>query len=157
MTSTMAGIVFRGDLSKLNLDTEYRTTKNDPVETFYKKCLRNADLYQRAVGYFRSSVLLIIGKTLLEFARRGGQIQLICSPSLSDEDIRSISGGYARRDEVLASAVIEEFDRLLAEPSTAFPAKALATLISCGALEVRLAELNSGMSDVSAHRTDLGI
>lgn len=144
MISNAAEIVFRGDLSKLDLDTEYRSTKNDPVETFYKKCLRNADLYQRAVGYFRSSVLLIIGRTLLEFARRGGRIQLICSPSLSDEDVRSISGGYARRDEVLASAVIEEFDRLLAEPSTAFPAKVLATLISCGALEVRLAELNSG-------------
>lgn len=135
---------FRGDLSKLDLDTEYRSTKNDPVENFYKKCLRNADLYQRAVGYFRSSVLLIIGQTLLEFARRGGRIQLICSPTLSDEDVRSISGGYARREEVLASAIIEEFDRLLAEPSTSFPAKALATLISCGALEVRLAELNSG-------------
>lgn len=144
MINNAAEIVFRGDLSKIDLDTEYRSTKNDPVENFYKKCLRNADLYQRAVGYFRSSVLLIIGKTLLEFARRGGRIQLICSPSLSDEDVRSISGGYARRDEVLASAVIEEFDRLLAEPSTAFPAKALATLISCGALEVRLAELKSG-------------
>lgn len=144
MTSNATEIAFRGDLSKLDLDTEYRSTKNDPVETFYKKCLRNADLYQRAVGYFRSSVLLIIGRTLLEFARRGGRIQLICSPSLSEEDVRSISGGYARRDEVLASAVIEEFDRLLAEPSTAFPAKALATLISCGALEVRLAQLISG-------------
>jgi superfamily II DNA or RNA helicase len=144
MINNAAAIGFRGDLSKLDLDTEYRSTNNDPVEIFYKRCLRNAVLYQRAVGYFRSSVLLIIGKTLLEFARRGGRIQLICSPSLSDEDIRSISGGYARRDEVLASAVIEEFDRLLAEPSTAFPAKALATLISCGALEVRLAELISG-------------
>lgn len=144
MTSNATEIAFRGDLSKLDLDTEYRSTKNDPVETFYKKCLRNADLYQRAVGYFRSSVLLIIGRTLLEFARRGGRIQLICSPSLSEEDVRSISGGYARRDKVLASAVIEEFDRLLAEPSTAFPAKALATLISCGALEVRLAQLISG-------------
>ena len=91
MISNAAEIVFRGDLSKLDLDTEYRSTKNDPVETFYKKCLHNANLYQRAVGYFRSSVLLIIGKTLLEFARRGGRIQLICSPSLSDEDVRRLS------------------------------------------------------------------
>ena len=139
-----AAIGFSGDLSKLDLDTEYRSTKTDPVEAFYKKCLRNANCYQRAVGYFRSSVLLIIGKTVLEFARRGGRIQLICSPHLSDEDVRSIVGGYARRDEVLASAIIEEFDRLLVEPSTEFAAKALATLISCGALEVRLAEMKSG-------------
>ena len=142
--SEVTDIVFRGDLSKLELETEYRSTKNDPVEAFYKKCLRNATTYQRAVGYFRSTVLLIIGKTILEYARRGGRIQLICSPNLTGEDVRSISTGYARREEVFATAIIEEFDRLVAEPSTEFAAKALATLISCGALEIKLAELTTG-------------
>jgi superfamily II DNA or RNA helicase len=144
MSSDVAEIEFRGDLSKIQFETEYRSTKNDPVDLFYKRCLRNSRLYQRAVGYFKSSVFLIIGKTILEFARRGGQIQLICSPNLSDEDIQSIASGYAQREEILASAIIEEFDGLLAEPTTEFAAKALATLISCGALEVRLAELKSG-------------
>lgn len=144
MNSEATDFVFRGDLSKLDLETEYRSTKNDPVEAFYKKCLRNANCYQRAVGYFRSTVLLIIGKTILEYARRGGRIQLICSPNLTGEDVRSIASGYARREEVFATAIIEEFDRLLAEPSSEFAAKALATLISCGTLEIRLAELMTG-------------
>lgn len=144
MISNATETVLGGDLSKLKLETEYRSTKNDPVEAFYKKCLRNATSYQRAVGYFRSTVLLIIGSTILEFARRGGRIQLICSPNLTGEDVRSISAGYARRQEVFGTAIIEEFDRLLAEPSTEFSARALATLISCGALEIRLAELTTG-------------
>lgn len=144
MISDVSGATFHGDLSKLDLDTEYRSTNNDPVEAFYKKCLRNSNRYQRAVGYFRSSVFLIIGRTLLEFARRGGKIQLICSPSLSSEDVTSIASGYARRDEVLAATIIEEFDRLLSEPSTEFAARTLATLISCGVLEIRLAELSDG-------------
>ena len=136
--------VWPGDLSKLDLETEYRSTKNDPVEAFYKKCLRNATNYRRAVGYFRSTVLMIIGSTILEFARRGGRIQLICSPNLTGEDVQSISEGYARREAVYGTAIIKEFDRLLTEPSTEFSAKALATLISCGALEIRLAELTTG-------------
>jgi superfamily II DNA or RNA helicase len=144
MISNATEAVFLGDLSKLKLETEYRSTKNDPVEAFYKKCLRNATSYQRAVGYFRSTVLLIIGSTILEYARRGGRIQIICSPNLTGEDVRSISTGYARREEVFGTAIIEEFDRLLAEPTTEFPARALATLISCGALEIRLAELTTG-------------
>ena len=144
MDTNAGATVSRGDLSKLNLNTEYRSTNDDPVEGFYKRCLRNASTYQRAVGYFRSSVLLIIGKTILEYARRGGQIQLICSPQLSEEDVLSIAAGYARREEIISSAIVEEFDQLLAEPSTGFAAKALATLISCGNLEVRLAELRSG-------------
>lgn len=138
------GLDFSGNLSKLDIDTEYRSTSNDQVDAFYKNCLRNANLYQRSVGYFRSSVFLIIGKTLLEFARRGGRVQLICSPSLTGEDINSIASGYARREEVIANSIIEEFDRLLREPSTEFAAKALATLISCGALEIKLAELTKG-------------
>lgn len=144
MNNLVTEAFFRGDLSSLKLETEYRSTVNNPVETFYKKCLRNATSYQRAVGYFRSSVLLIIGSTILEFARRGGRIQLICSPSLTGEDVRSISAGYARREEVFGTAIIEEFDSLLADPSTQFSARALATLISCGALEIRLAELTKG-------------
>ncbi|WP_170449168.1 DEAD/DEAH box helicase family protein [Ruegeria arenilitoris] len=143
MNNEASKSTFSGDLSRLELDTEYRSTSN-AVENFYKKCLRNSISYQRAVGYFRSSVLLIIGTTLLEFARRGGQIQIICSPSLSTNDVRSIATGYARRNEVIAASIIDEFDLLLAEPSTEFAARALATLIAAGSLEIRLAELKTG-------------
>jgi len=119
--------LFMGNLSRLHLDTEYRSTKNDPVENFYKKCLRNSAAYQRAVGYFRSSVLIIIGKTLIDFVRRGGRIQLICSPSLSSDDIRSIAAGYARRADVIATTLIDEFDKMLTDSETEFAARALAT------------------------------
>ena len=144
MNEKVAESIFMGNLSRLHLETEYRSTKNDPVENFYKKCLRDSASYQRAVGYFRSSVLIIIGKALVDFVRKGGRIQLICSPSLSSDDIRSISAGYARRDEVIAASLVDEFDKLLAEPETEFAARALATLVALGALEIKIAELKNG-------------
>lgn len=144
MNEKVAESIFMGNLSRLHLETEYRSTKNDPVENFYKKCLRDSASYQRAVGYFRSSVLIIIGKALVDFVRKGGRIQLICSPSLSSDDIRSISAGYARREEIIAASLVDEFDKLLAEPETEFAARALATLVALGSLEIKIAELKNG-------------
>lgn len=76
-------------LASLDLATEYRTGEIDPVEDFYRPCLNQACEYKRAVGFFRSSVFLIVGSDTVEFARRGGHIRLICSPALVNEDALS--------------------------------------------------------------------
>lgn len=130
---------FLGDLSTLDLKTEYRSLKEDPVQQFYKPCLRNSICYRRAAGYFRSTVFSVIGYTLLEFARRGGRTKLICSPELSEADVDSISLGYARRAKVLHEKFIEEIDELLASPKTEFNARLLATLIASDHLEIKVA------------------
>ncbi len=48
-------------LDELHILEEYRTGEQDLVESFYKLCLREAIVYDRAVGYFRSTVFLLIG------------------------------------------------------------------------------------------------
>src|SRR5580700_8022470 len=107
MTETQAPIslepasVGAEDLSRLQFKTEYRSLKHDPAEEFYRPCLLNAASYKRAVGYFRSSVFLVVGSSILEFARRGGRISLICSPELTSEDIAGIAAGYAKRAEII--------------------------------------------------------
>ena len=130
---------FLGDLSVLNLQTEYRSLKDDPVRDFYRPCLLNANLYRRAVGYFRSTVYDVIGTSIVEFARRGGRTQIICSPELSDDDIDSIALGYAQKSDIVENRIIEQIDSLLLEESTALNTRILATLISVGALDIKLA------------------
>lgn len=131
---------YSGNLSALNLDTEYRSLKDDPVGNFYVRCLREASTYDRAAGYFRSTVFLVVGPAIIEFARRGGTIRLICSPDLDHEDVEQIALGYARRGKSVAETMIAQFDALLADRRTAFAARTLATLISAGSLEIRIAE-----------------
>lgn len=131
---------FAGNLSALNLDTEYRSLKDDPVSRFYVQCLRNSNLYRRAVGYFRSTVFIVIGPTVIEFARRGGKIRLICSPDLDKDDVEQIASGYASRRQLIEQALVGQFDSLLADPRTALGARTLATLIATGCLEIKLAE-----------------
>ncbi|MFE0754302.1 DEAD/DEAH box helicase family protein [Inquilinus sp. NPDC058860] len=130
---------FVGDLAASEFLTEYRSLKDNPIGSFYRRCLRESILYRRAVGYFRSSVFLVIGSSIVEFARRGGTIRLICSPELDPDDIDSIALGYARRSERIAETIVDQFDSLLADPRTAQPARVLATLIATGTLEVKLA------------------
>lgn len=132
--------MFNGDLSTLTLDTEYRALKNDPVGQFYLLCLRNARLYRRAVGYFRSTVFAVVGLAVIEFARRGGRIKLICSPDLDLGDVEQIASGYARRSNLVNKSLMDQFDALLADPQTRHGARTLATLIATGTLEIKLAE-----------------
>ncbi len=130
---------YSGDLASLNLETEYRSIKDDPVENFYTRCLREAKLYRRAAGYFRSSVFLLVGPSIISFIRKGGRIQLICSPALDAGDVEKITEGYAKRESELASILIEQFDALLENPHTAVGAKTLATLIAIGSLDLKIA------------------
>lgn len=135
----MSDSEFAGDLSVLDLNTEYRSLKEQPASTFYRPCLQHSTLYRRAAGYFRSSVFQVTGDSVVGFVGRGGTIRLICSPELDSEDIDSIALGYARRSEIVASRMIDAIDQLLADNRTAFHTKLLATLVSMSALEIKLA------------------
>lgn len=126
-------------LSVLDLETEYRSLKEDPAREFYRPCLLNAISYKRAVGYFRSTVYHVIGTSIVEFARRGGRAELICSPELSEEDIDSIALGYARKSEIVGDRLFQQIEELLAAEETAFNTRLLATLVLVGALEIKVA------------------
>ena len=131
--------LFTGGLSVLSLKTEYRSLKENPVNDFYKPCLSNSINYKRATSFFKSTVYNVIGTSIVDFARRGGYTQIICSPELSEEDINSIALGYARKSKVIENSLIQEIEELLASQETAFNTRVLATLISVGALDIKIA------------------
>lgn len=137
-------IEYSGNLAALDLETEYRSLKDDPVGRFYVRCLREASHYDRAVGYFRSTVFLVVGTSVLEFARRGGMMRIICSPDLDHIDVEQMAAGYQQRSQTVSTSLIAQFDALLADKRTSLGARTLATLISTGVLEIRLAERRDG-------------
>lgn len=126
-------------LKSIDIDVQYRTGDKDPVENFYRPCLSHSVEYDRAVGYFRSSIYLIVGVDTVEFAKRGGKIRLICSPSLSKEDIDVISASYEERGRRLGQVLESEIDNLLSVNESEYRTKVLATLIAGGALDIKIA------------------
>lgn len=134
-----------GDLSDLVLETEYRTGETpDPVTGFYVPCFKAATRYDRAVGYFRSSVMVVAGPSVIDFVKRGGHIRLIASPSLSAEDIAALSTGYEQRQKRLDAAVLRDVELLLETPELRHPTELVATLVAIGALELRIAVRKDG-------------
>lgn len=133
-----------GDLSTLPLDAHYRTGERDPVTGFYKPCLEASVTYDRAVGYFRSSIFAIIGQPFLDFARRGGKARFICSPSITEEDAKAIASGYLQREDAIERAISRDVDELMSDPVSDHRAKLLATFIKCGALDIKVAIRSGG-------------
>jgi superfamily II DNA or RNA helicase len=126
-------------LSDLPLSSQCRTGEIDPVAELYRPCLSIAEEYKRAVGYFRSSVFLVIGQTTVEFARRGGKMRLVCSPSIENADVASITEGYSSREEGIEKDILRDLDLLLAQDKTTYRTRILATLVARGTLEIRIA------------------
>lgn len=130
------------DLSKLNLQVAYHKGRDDVARDFYLPCMEHAQRYDRAVGYFRSTVFLVAWPALKGFIARGGQIQVLCSQVLADQDVEALEEGYAGRiDETLGDRLREEVASLLREPVLRQPAAILAGLIARGSLNLQIAIL----------------
>lgn len=130
------------DLSQLNLQVAYHKGRDDIARDFYLPCMERAQRYDRAVGYFRSTAFLIAWPALKGFVARGGQIQVLCSQLLADQDVEALEKGYAgRADEALGERLREEVASLLRDPVLRQPATILAGLVARGTLNLQIAIL----------------
>lgn len=130
-------------LTDYSFGTEYRTGEVDPVELFYKPCLKHSINYWRAVGYFKSSIFLLIGKELIDFIDSQGKIYIICSPQLDDDDIKAIEKGYKNRDNIISTRLVLELEQLLESTDTNLKSRILSTLISACVLDIKIAFRNN--------------
>lgn len=79
------------------------------VEAFLNPTLKHTKEYKRSVGFFSSDGLLPIMDGLMALARNHGQIKLIASPRLNEDDITAIREGYERRQEYVTAAFTRDF------------------------------------------------
>ena len=126
-------------LELLPIRTEYRTGEQDLVGDFYEPCLEQSIRYDRAAGFFRSTIFVAVGRPLIDFARRGGMYRVVCSPRLADEDVEAITKGYSDRERIVEQSLRDDIDELLASPDTRDRTVAVATLIAVGRMDIRIA------------------
>ena len=131
-------------LKEIDLKFSYHKGKNDIAKEFYLPCMNNSLKYSRAVGFFNSTVFLIAWPSLKEFIKNGGKIRIICSPVLSKEDIMAIEKGET--EKVLNKydhSLQKEIKLMLEDNDLRKPTKVLASLVSLGYLEFRIAFMKS--------------
>jgi len=138
-------------LSELDLRYSYHKGQNDIANEFYLPCMQRATSYDRAVGFFNSTIYMIAWPSLKDFVKRQGKMRVICSPVLSAEDMEALGEGYeGRLKEQNRIRLTEEINRMLEDPFLQKPTRVLASLVAMGLLQFRIAFVHSD-SD-SRHR-----
>ena len=116
----------------------YRSDVNNMPKDILIPILRETQVYKRAVGFFSTSALITLSAGLFDMAKRGGHVQVICSPKLSDEDIQAIELGYETREKIIEKSLVVN----LTSPIGCFEEERLnlvATMVATGMLEFRIA------------------
>ncbi len=127
-------------LPSLPLRQAYHKPEDDVAKDFYLPCLARSVAYDRAVGYFSSSIYSIAWPSLRQFVANNGKMRLMCSPVLNPDDADALEEGYSvRAEERQAAEIREAFKRLLATPGTIKPARVLASLVGLGVVDFRIA------------------
>lgn len=104
--------------------------------------LKCTNHYCRSVGYFSSGVFDTIMDGIPTFVRNGGDIKMIASPKLNDEDIEAINLGYEEKERIIGNAFSREF---LEEVENFDDSRLalLAELIARGVLDIKIAVTNT--------------
>ena len=142
-------------LKDLDIQREYRNKVKDIVSDFYLPLMSSSILYQRAVGFFSSSVLAFYTLGITKLIENGGRIELVASPRLSVEDIEAIELGYEYRDSVIERILIDS----LKSPIDRFEEERLnllATYIADEKLEIKIAFVQDG-TRLSIYHEKLGL
>lgn len=143
-------------LNEHNVKTEYRSLIDNVVQDFYVPLLHDAVSYKRAVGFFSSTSLIEISKGIAEMARHGGKIQIVASPYLSEEDIDAIKKGYADRDEIIETALLNQLSDENTDYYSMERLNLLANLIANGILDIRIA-YTEGKNGIGMYHEKMGL
>ncbi len=118
----------------------YHKPEDDIAEGFYLPAVRASCRYDRAVGYFSSTIFHLAWPSLKEFVAGGGKMRLVCSPVLSADDHEAFRDGYSERAEAEAGrAIARSFEELLETTNFRKPAIVLASLVAAGAIDCKIA------------------
>jgi len=145
-------------LRSIDYKTSYNRGWDDIASEFYLPSMRGSIQYDRAVGFFSSSVLLLAWDALEKFVGRGGRIRIVCSHHMSDADIRALSSGYSC-DEIVENALHEQIEQLLQDEKTRNPLKLLACLVRSHVMDLKVAVVDeyTGVQAGAMFHSKLGL
>ena len=130
----MAGLI------EIPLRRAYHKPEDDIARDFYLPAVAVSNAYDRAVGYFSSTIFLLAWPSLKAFVTNGGKMRLICSPVLSDADHDAMREGYSERaDEAFAEGLKSSFAAMMASEALMKPAVVLASLVAAGVIDCKVA------------------
>lgn len=132
----MGELVDDATLKSWSFADGYSTSDNSLLNEFFVPALDRSERYDRAVGFFASSMLALAPVAFSEMVRRGGKIRLLCSPHLNEEDAQSLLDERTQRTdlEILADSILATLTGSDVQNGTT---RAMRAMIEAGVLEIR--------------------
>lgn len=127
-------------LKKSGIQKEYLPFTDHSSEVFFTSALNASVFYRRASGYFSSAVLSLFKSSFLDFAKRGGRIEIVCSNHLSIDDFEVLENA----EKISEKAILEQIRILDADESTRDQLQFFGTLIKFGVLDLKVAQYLKG-------------
>lgn len=133
-------------LRDLKLKSVYRSEDDNLLADFYIPALKEAIAYDRAVGYFSSTMLSYAAQGIGALIEKDGSMRLIVGGELSQEEADAILNGYDLRSvsERLGIAFCKTIDQVVEELSYS-RLQALSWMIAQGTLSIKVALKRQGM------------
>lgn len=137
------------DLSTLQVNISYITYGDNNIrDALIIPALKIAKYYKRSVGFFSTSVFDTILDGVVDLSRRGGEIQIIASPHLSQSDVDAISLGYQAREAVCKAAFLRNFEETISQLNDQ-KLQLTSQLIAMGTLDIKIVDLDCEVAEVS--------
>jgi len=111
--------------------------------------MSRAQRYDRAVGFFSSTIYVLAWRALKAFVSNGGHMRIVCSPVLGADDASALYEGYTQRaEEEYGNRLAEAIQQMLADDVLQEPTRVLAALVAGGVADVRIAFVTASQDPV---------
>ena len=129
-------------LTDLNLKNTYRSFSDNIFADFLLPILDCSNIYYRGAGYFSLSVLSDMLESIIRIIRNNGEVYILTSPFLRQEDIDSLKNGDRITDEVIERII---FDEITVNVNEKDKLEIIAKLIQLDKIKLKIAYLNRGI------------
>jgi superfamily II DNA or RNA helicase len=111
---------------------------DDPLHSFFIPALSASIRYDRAAGFFSSTMLAVAAAGVTKLIANGGKMRLLCGAQLSEEDVEAIRKGEAELEATLALGMVKTFRAIPESTFVQRRLEALAWLVGSGQMEIRV-------------------
>ena len=131
-------------LQDLNPKISYQKFVDPNInELFYNPCMNVSKEYNRAVGFFSSSIYSLIYKGIDGFIKNGGKSKILCSYKIDSKDLNAIHQGYEERKlDYINDRLMTELIDWESEEKSKNGLVLLSSLIRHKILDVKIAIIN---------------
>lgn len=131
--------------SKFNFKRCYRTKKDDVTEELIIPLVKHSKKYDRGTGFFSIQALSNIAEGLIPYIRNGGNIRIVTSVVLGEDEQNVISKGEEMAKALLLSKIEYLIESEVVNPEAKINMDLIVNLIAAKRLEIRIGYMTEGI------------